>query len=171
MDGEHTTIEHGGSVRSGHKGSHMTAPTQRIEVITRGERRRRWSIEKKREIVAESLGAGVRPSEVIHKHGITSGQLYAWRQQLTRRVDGPSAHPPASFARVEVVAGEREVSAPPVAEMSALATQSQAHVPTVARLRSKGSIEVVLPGGTLVRVDAHVDDRALRCVLNALQAR
>jgi len=41
----------------------MTAPTQRIEVITRGERRRRWSIEEKREIVAESLGTGVRPSE------------------------------------------------------------------------------------------------------------
>jgi hypothetical protein len=88
MDGEHATIEGDGSVRGGHKGSHMTAPTQRIEVITRGERRRRWSIEEKREIVAESLGAGVRPSEVIHKHGITSGQLYAWRQQLTRRVDG-----------------------------------------------------------------------------------
>jgi len=58
MDGEHATIERDGSVRSGHKGSHMTAPTQRIEVITRGERRRRWSIEEKREIVAESLGAG-----------------------------------------------------------------------------------------------------------------
>ena len=86
MDGEHATVERDGSVSSGHKGSHMTAPTQRIEVITRGERRRRWSIEEKREIVAESLGAGVRPSEIIHKHGITSGQLYAWRQQLTRRV-------------------------------------------------------------------------------------
>jgi len=47
----------------------MTAPTQRIEVITRGERRRRWSIEEKREIVAESLGAGVRPSEVITRAG------------------------------------------------------------------------------------------------------
>jgi len=149
----------------------MTAPTHRIEVITRGERRRRWSIEEKREIVAESLVTGVRPSEVIHKHGITSGQLYAWRQQLTRRVDGRSAHPPASFARVDVVAGEREVPAPPVPETSAVATKShQAHVPAFATLRSKGSIEVVLPGGTLVRVDAHVDDRALRCVLNALQA-
>jgi transposase-like protein len=152
MDGEHATIERDGSVRGGHKGSHMTAPTQRIEVITRG------------------LGTGVRPSEVIHKHGITSGQLYAWRQQLTRRVDGRSAHPPASFARVDVVAGEREVPAPPVPETSAVATKSQAHVPAFATLRSKGSIEVVLPGGTLVRVDAHVDDRALRCVLNALQA-
>jgi transposase len=76
MDGEQATIERDVPVRSGHKGSHMTAP-QRIEVITRGERRRRWSIEEKREIVAESLVPGVRPSEIIHKHGITSGQLYA----------------------------------------------------------------------------------------------
>src|SRR5512133_3264318 len=167
MDGEDATIEREGSVRGGHKGSHMTAPTQRIEVITRGERRRRWSIEEKREIVAESLGTGVRPSEVIHKHGITSGLC---RQQLTWRVDGRSASPPASFARVDIVAGEREVPAPPVPETSAVATKSQAHVPAFTTLRSKGSIEFVLPGGPVVRVDAHVDDRALRCVLNALQA-
>jgi DDE domain/Plasmid encoded RepA protein/Transposase len=85
MDGEHATIERNGAVRSGHKGSHMTAPRQRIEVITRGERRRRWSIEEKREIVAESLGTGVRPSEVIHKHGITSGPLQAPNNGTSRR--------------------------------------------------------------------------------------
>ena len=167
MDGEHATIERDGSVRSGHKGSHMTAPTQRIEVITRGERRRRWSIEEKREIVAESLGPGVRPIEIIHKHGITSGQLYAWRQQLTRRMDGPTA----GFARVDVVAGERKVPAPPVTDMAAAASKPPAPVPAVAMLRAKGLIEIVLPGGTSVRVDAHVDDRALRCVLDALHAR
>jgi len=171
MDGGHATIERDGSVRSGHKGSHMTAPTQRIEVITRGERRRRWSIEEKREIVAESLGVGVRPSEVIHKHGITSGQLYAWRQQLTRRMDGPPAHPPVDFARVGVVVGERQVPALPVTEMPPTASKPQAQVPAVATLRAKGLIEIVLPGGTSVRVDAHVDDRALRCVLDALHAR
>jgi transposase len=144
---------------------------QRIEVITRGERRRRWSIEEKREIVAESLGAGVRPSEVIHKRGITSGQLYAWRQQLTRRMDGTPGRPPAGFARVDVVAGEREVPAPPVTELPATAIKPQAPVPAVATLRAKGLIEIMLPGGTSVRVDAHVDDRALRCVLDALHAR
>jgi len=136
MDGEHATVERDGSVRSGHKGSHMTAATQRIEVITRGERRRRWSIEEKREIVAESLGPGVRPIEIIHKHGITSGQLYAWRQQLTRRMDGPPAHPPAGFARVDVVAAEREVPAQPVTEMAATARKPQAQVPAVAPARA-----------------------------------
>ena len=104
MDGEQTraTIEQDGPVRSGHKSSYMTARTQRIEVITRGERRRRWSIEEKREIVAESLGAGIRPSEIINKYGITSGQLYAWRQQLTRRVEEQAPRPSGSFARVVV---------------------------------------------------------------------
>jgi transposase len=56
MDGEHTTLERGGPIRSSHKSGHMTARTQRIELITRGERRRRWSIEEKREIVAEATG-------------------------------------------------------------------------------------------------------------------
>jgi hypothetical protein len=41
MDGEHTTLERGGPIRSSHKSGHMTARTQRIELITRGERRRR----------------------------------------------------------------------------------------------------------------------------------
>src|SRR3954447_18206961 len=114
MGGEDATLERDGSVRGGHKGSDMTDPTQRLEGITRGERRRRWSIEEKREIVAESLGSGVRPSEIIHRHGITSGQLYAWRQQLARRVDGGPDRHPAGFARVDVVAGEREARAAPV---------------------------------------------------------
>ena len=63
---------------------------------------------------------------------------------------------------MDVVAG---VPAPPATEMPATATKP------IATLRSKGLIEIVLPGGTSVRVDAHVDDRALRCVLDALHAR
>jgi hypothetical protein len=34
-----------------------------------------------------------------------------------------------------------------------------------------GLIEIVLPNGILVRVDTKVDDRALRRVFEALQAR
>ena len=171
MDGEQATIEQDGPIRSGHKSSHMTARTQRIEVITRGERRRRWSIEEKREIVAESLGAGIRPSEIINKYGITSGQLYAWRQQLTRRVEGQPPRPSGSFARVDVVLGERGGGAAAGDGGAAPAAKPQAQVPAIATLRAKGLIEIVLPGGTLVRVDAHVDDRALHCVLDALQVR
>jgi hypothetical protein len=54
MDGEQTTLEQDGRLRSSHKSGHMTACTQRIELITRGERRRRWSIEEKRKRRGES---------------------------------------------------------------------------------------------------------------------
>jgi transposase-like protein len=54
----------------------------RVEIITRGEPRRSWTETQKREIVAESLGPELTPTEVARKHAISSGQLYTWRQQL-----------------------------------------------------------------------------------------
>ena len=47
-----------------------------MEIITRGERRRSWTLEQKREIVSESLGSELTPTEVARKHAIISGKLY-----------------------------------------------------------------------------------------------
>jgi transposase-like protein len=95
---------------------------QRIEVITRGEQRCRWSIEEKREIVAESLRPGVGPNEVIRKHGISSGQHYTWRQQLTCRLGGePFA--PVNFAQVDVVVARHQATTRLMAD-AATATES-----------------------------------------------
>lgn len=145
----------------------MTAPMGRIEVITRGERRRRWSIEEKRAIVAESLEPGIRAAEVIRRHGITSGQLYSWRHQLARRIDR-QAGAAANFARVEVWSGEPQM---PEASVVGPRAAPTARVPAIAESREGGLIEIALPCGTTVRVDARVDDRALRRVLDALRAR
>ena len=54
-------------------------------MIARGERRRRWTPEQKREIVAESLGPDLMPTEVARKHGVSTGPLYTWRQQVLGR--------------------------------------------------------------------------------------
>ena len=55
----------------GRKGARMPL----VEVITRGERRRSWTPEQKREIAAESLEPGTSPIMVARKHGISIGQL------------------------------------------------------------------------------------------------
>ena len=55
MDDE--AAEPGAEMESAHTTGRMSARSRRIEVITRGERRRRWSVEQKREIAAESLEA------------------------------------------------------------------------------------------------------------------
>ena len=65
-----------------HTISRKGARMPQVEVITRGERRRVWTVEQKREIVAESLGSTLTPTEVARKHGISSGLLYGWRQKL-----------------------------------------------------------------------------------------
>ena len=75
-----------------------------VEVITRGERRRRWSVEQKREIAAESLEPGKSPITVAGRYGISSGLLYTWRRHLLEGSLGTTPQPMAKFARVEVMA-------------------------------------------------------------------
>src|SRR3954449_7032331 len=72
----------GAEVASAHTTDRMSARSQRIELITRGERRRRWSVEQKRDIAAESLEPGISPITVARRYGISSGLLYTWRRHL-----------------------------------------------------------------------------------------
>jgi transposase len=57
----------------------------RVEVITGPERRRRWSAEQKRAIVAESLAPGAVVTEIARRADICAGQIYRWRREI--RVD------------------------------------------------------------------------------------
>jgi transposase-like protein len=54
----------------------------RVEVITGPERRRRWSAEQKRVIVAESLAPGAVVTEIARRLEIRPGQIYRWRRQI-----------------------------------------------------------------------------------------
>jgi transposase-like protein len=90
-------------IESAHTTGRMSARSQRIEVITR-ERRRRWSVEQKREIAAESLEPGRSPITVARRYGLSSGQLYTWRRHLLEGSLRTAAQPVAKFARVEVMA-------------------------------------------------------------------
>ena len=91
-------------MESAHTTDRMSARSQRIEVVTRGERRRRWSVEQKREIGAESLERSISPITVARRYGISSGLLYTWRRQLLEGSLEGAHRPVAKFARVEVMA-------------------------------------------------------------------
>ena len=134
---------------STHTSDRKSARPQRIEVITRGERRRRWSLEEKQAIVAESLAPNASLTAVARRHEIGTGLLYAWRHQLLGRRSDEAAR----FARVDVLSEPPRLTGPG----------------TAAATQRSGLIEIILPGGISVRVDAQVDDRALRRVLAALR--
>ena len=142
---------------SAHTRSRMSARSEVVEVVTRGERRRAWSVEQKRLIVAEAMQPGVTPTEVARRWGIGTGLLYTWRQQFFA---GELVEPPVpapAFAQVSLAPRVEPEAAPPhpaaVKAGTALAT---------------GQMEIALPGGAVVRVGVDVDGSALRRVLAAL---
>jgi len=57
---------------------------RRLEVITGALGRRRWSIEAKAQIVAESLAPRVVISKVARRHDLRLQQVFAWRHQATQ---------------------------------------------------------------------------------------
>ena len=131
-----------------------------VEVLVRADRRRRWSAERKQEIVAESLEAGCRPGEVAQRHGISTGEIYPWWREMLGVPRALTRAAPPRFAPVEV--------AP---EMDGLAKTLPAPDGGTVPARPAGLIEILLPSGVSERVDAEVDARALRRVLGALEAR
>jgi transposase len=134
--------------------------TRPIEIITRGERRRSWTREQKREIVAESLGPELTPTEVARKHAISSGQLYTWRRQLLSMPGAVIERAMPRFAEVELALASQAASQPaPIGEIA----------PPTPPAHTGGIIEIMLPSGVSLRVDAEVDGRALRRVLGALE--
>lgn len=89
-----------GTDRSTYMSARMSARTQRIEVITRGERRRRWSASEQQAIVAENLEPNVSIAGIARKHGIGTGQLYGWRHQfLANRADKTTGFAPVALLR------------------------------------------------------------------------
>src|SRR3954469_11202146 len=72
---------------------------RRLEVITGVGRRRRWSLEDKARVVAESLDPAPTSSAVARRYGLHVSQLFTWRQQLQRsasaatEVSGPGFVP------------------------------------------------------------------------------
>jgi transposase len=96
----------------------------RFEVITGPERRRRWSADQKRAIVAESFAPGSVVSEVARRADVSPGQIYRWRQEL-RAATGfaqvliapaespePKGAPPWAAPALEVELGQVRVRIP-----------------------------------------------------------
>ena len=52
----------------------------KIEVVTTVQRRRRWSVTEKLEILAEAEQPGMSMSYVARKHGIAATQIFKWKK-------------------------------------------------------------------------------------------
>ena len=142
--------------KSSRTSTRTSSRSPRVELITRGEPRRRWSIEEKQVIAAKSFEPGVSSTEVARAHGISSGLISTWRKALLAAQPN-STGATTQFARVQIA---RPQQATPLLDPPARSDPQP---------RPANLIEIVLADGTAVRVDAQIDPRALRRVLAALR--
>jgi transposase len=121
-----------------------------------GSRRRRWSAARKAVIVAESLVAGAKVSEVAARHGVNANMLSAWRGQVSAGGMTRSGPKSATISSAVTFAPVKVVAAGP---------QSDAR----GDLRpAAGAIEIVL-GDASIRVVKGVDTATLSRVLAAVR--
>lgn len=117
---------------------------------SQGERRkrRRWSAEQKRRIVAETFESGASVSLVARHHDRNANTLFTWRREATRTA-GPMIEAPASFVRARIGSEPARIAPPPPGDAA-------------------GRMEIVLPGGVRVIVGTDFDAAALGRVVQVL---
>ena len=107
-------------------------------------RRRRFSAEQKRSILAECGAAGSTVTEVARRHGVTRSLIHNWRRQEAASLLGATVR----FTPVMVEARPEET--PPA-------------------VVSRGRIEIELPGEIRIRLEGPVDEADLQRVVWALR--
>ncbi|MFB9268091.1 transposase [Bradyrhizobium erythrophlei] len=128
----------------------------RLDVISSGARRR-WTLDEKQRIVAESYAAPRQVSATARRNGLSASQLFTWRR-LARdgrlaEADGGTTFAPIVISPEQPEAADRSLS-------------PRACAPAVA-----GRIEIVLMRGHRVIVDNDVDAAVLARVVAVLERR
>ena len=116
-----------------------------------GSRRRFWSSDEKRRMVAESLAPGASVSKVAQRYGVNANLLFTWRRRETRSAASGGLEP---LKLLPVRVADEGMAAAPIAPSA-----------------PAGRMEIALVGGERVVVGADVDAAALARVVKALSRR
>ena len=165
----------------------VAATEARIEIV--GERRRVHDAAFRARVVAEASVPGARMRDLARRHGLCTSLIYRWRRDVMPRdtaavrpkAVGPArpGEPRAATSALEFVPigmlGQAEDGGPalvarPPAVGVAPSPPGSAPLPRPAMEDRPGVIEIDLADGTRLRVDAFVNERALRRVLAVLRA-
>jgi len=114
-------------------------------------RRRVWSVDDKRRIVAETLAPGASVSVVARRHDLNANMLFTWRRAV-EAVALPVADDKVTFVPATITAAPAPTISPPSPE-------------------TVGGMEIVLASGDRIIVGIDVDAAALSRVVKVLLRR
>jgi transposase len=135
-----------------------------VEIVSRVERRPKWTAGEKAALLAEIDAEGGKVTVVARRHRIPESVLYNWRsaRKASAAMDEPGS---VDFVPLGVFGGTTAAAparlAPPEADR---------REPSRASRGGAGAIEITLPNGARVCVDAFVNETALARVLRAMRS-
>ena len=158
-----------------------------MEIITRIERRRRWSDQEREAILADADRPGTTVKAVARRHGVAESLVYGWRKARRQAeaavaepmqfiaygaLDGSQTLPPATMMVSPAPAptpaprpARKPIAPEPRDDDAALDELVRPHPGS-----RPGSIDIALRTGVRLSVDSYVNERALTRVLRALKA-
>lgn len=150
----------------------------RLEVITRAERRRRYSDEERAAVLAQCDEPGATVVGVSRRPGISASLIHSWRK--TRREAERIASEPLQFIPYGVVADAAPAepvltlvqATPPERKFAAPAREAMPPADDLVRPHPggrPGSSDIDLASGVRLSVDSYVNEKALARVLRALR--
>jgi len=135
-----------------------------VHVLTGPERRRRFSLEEKRAIVAAAFTQGAVVSDVARQADVCSSLIYRWRREIG---------PPGGFAELVVAPMVEGRGGDGGDELRCLPAPHpvEATRPAAADASAAPAIEIELSGSSRVRIPASIPPDLAAAVIAALRRR
>ena len=124
---------------------------EKVKKVRTNYRKREYSHEHKLRIIRETQEPGTSVSVVARRHDINSNVVFRWRKLYREGKLGKAGSPVHQLPSPEFI---------PVHVVRETPAADAARLPS-----RRGAMELALPGGIELRMDAGVDEAALRRVL------
>ncbi len=135
-----------------------------IVILGPADRRRVWSAQEKAALLAEIDAEGGKVRLVARRHQVSERLLYNWRSARKAAAVAMGAAETVEFVQIGIIGGPASGDATNLPRPSPEPVQ-----PLLAGVGKAGSIEIALPNGARVSVDAFVNEKALSRVLRAMK--
>ncbi|MFD1104284.1 IS66-like element accessory protein TnpA [Sphingobium olei] len=145
----------------------------RVEIIARPERRRKFSDIEKAAILAEADEEGVSVRQVAERHQIAESLIYNWRS--ARRQAAAIASEALEFIPYGAIITAEPAATPAMPEPQKAPRPVSSPIPSSEELirphpgARPGAIDIDLPSGVRLSVDSYVNEKALARVLRAFR--
>jgi len=123
----------------------------RAEILVGRERRRRWSVDDKLQIVREAFAPGARVALVARRRDVSRSQIYLWRAALREGRLSESGNGVVGFVPVEMPMPRND------------------DVPGTDNSAGGSTIEIGLAGGRSLKVPASLPTTELRRLIRTVE--